>query len=106
LGYGPDGSTLQRSPPSFWASRSEIDSSPSWADADDPVISAATLVEASIVMQAKLGDDGVTDLDELLAAAAARCVAVDVAQAVLARDAAREGCRTAAPVQGIRLQPH
>jgi ribonuclease VapC len=51
------------------------------------VISAATLVEASIVMQAKLGDDGVTDLDELLAAAAARCVAVDVAQAVLARDA-------------------
>jgi ribonuclease VapC len=38
-------------------------------------------------MQAKLGDDGVTDLDELLAAAAARCVAVDVAQAVLARDA-------------------
>jgi hypothetical protein len=79
-------------------------------------------------MQAKLGDDGVTDLDELLAAAAARCVAVDVAQAVLARDAfarlgkgrappgaelrrllllrAREGCRTAAPVQGIRLQPH
>jgi antitoxin VapB len=30
LGYGPDGSTLQRSPPSFWASRSEIDSSPSW----------------------------------------------------------------------------
>lgn len=98
------------------------------ADADDPVISAATLVEASIVMQAKLGDDGVTDLDELLAAAAARCVVVDVAQAVLARDAfarlgkgrappgaelrrllllrAREGCRTAAPVQGIRLQPH
>src|SRR5215207_5287419 len=57
------------------------------ADADDPLISAATLVEASIVMQAKLGDEGVTDLDELLAAAAVRCVAVDVAQAVLARDA-------------------
>jgi ribonuclease VapC len=57
------------------------------ADADDPLISAATLVEASIVIQAKLGDEGVTDLDELLAAAAVRCVAVDVAQAVLARDA-------------------
>jgi len=40
------------------------------ADADDPVISAATLVEASIVMLAKTGPDGVHDLDDLLTTAA------------------------------------
>ncbi len=57
------------------------------ADAEDPLISAATLVEASIVLQAKTGDEGTADLDELLAAAAVRCVAVDAAQARLARDA-------------------
>jgi ribonuclease VapC len=57
------------------------------AEAEDPLISAATLVEASIVMQAKTGDSGVDDLDELLAAAAVRCVAVDRAQAQIAREA-------------------
>jgi len=57
------------------------------ADAEDPVISAATLLEASIVMQAKTGADGVADLDDLLAAAAVRCVAFDSTQAQLARDA-------------------
>jgi len=57
------------------------------ADAEDPLISAATLVEASIVMQAKTGADGVADLDELLAAAAVRCVAVDTTQARAARAA-------------------
>lgn len=57
------------------------------ADAEDPLISAATLVEASIVMQVKVGAAGVADLDELLAAAAVRCVAVDSAQAHAARDA-------------------
>ena len=36
---------------------------------------------------AKTGDDGVGDLDELLAAAAVRCVAVDAVQAHLAREA-------------------
>ncbi len=56
-------------------------------EADDPLISTATLLEASIVMQAKTGDDGVADLDALLAAIAARPVAVDAAQAYLARDA-------------------
>jgi ribonuclease VapC len=64
------------------------------ADAEDPLISAATLVEASIVMWAKAGDAGVGDLDELLAAAAVRCVAVDADQAHIARDAfARFGKR-------------
>jgi len=57
--------------------------------AEDPLTSAATLVEASIVMLAKTGDDGINDLDELLAAAGVRCVAVDAAQATLARDAYR-----------------
>jgi ribonuclease VapC len=57
------------------------------ADAEDPLISAATLVEASIVMRAKTGDGGIADLDELLTAAAVRCVAVDSVQARLARDA-------------------
>jgi ribonuclease VapC len=57
------------------------------AEAEDPLISAATPVEASIVMHAKTGADGVADLDELLAAAAVRCVAVDSAQAHMARDA-------------------
>ena len=47
----------------------------------DPTISAATLLEASIVMRAKLGDEGVANLDALLAALAVRPVAVDVAQA-------------------------
>jgi ribonuclease VapC len=45
------------------------------------------LLEASIVMQARTGADGVVDLDELLAAAAVRCVAVDQTQAHLARAA-------------------
>ena len=56
------------------------------AGADDPVISAATLLEATIVMRARHGEDGVRDLDELLAAAAVRPVAVDAQQAYLARD--------------------
>jgi ribonuclease VapC len=57
------------------------------ADAEDLLISAATLVETSIVMLAKTGPEGISDLDELLAAAAVRCVAVDAAQAHLAREA-------------------
>lgn len=57
------------------------------ADADDPLISAATLLEASIVMSVKSGEAGVARLDELLAAAAVRCVAVDAAQAAIARSA-------------------
>lgn len=56
------------------------------AEADDPLLSAATLLEASIVMHARTGDEGVADLDELLAAAAVRCVAVDRAQAHIARE--------------------
>lgn len=69
------------------------------ADAEDPLISAATLLEASIVMQAKAGSDGVAALDELLAAASVRCVAVDRTQALAARHAcARYGKGSLAPV--------
>jgi ribonuclease VapC len=57
------------------------------AGAQDPVISAATLLEASIVMLAKTGPAGLTDLDALLASAAVRCIAVDEAQARIALDA-------------------
>lgn len=54
------------------------------AGAEDPIISAATLAEASIVMQSREGDGGVTDVDELLANAGVRIVAVDDMQAYLA----------------------
>lgn len=57
------------------------------AEADDPVISAGTLLEVSIVMQTKLGEAGLADLDELLATAGVRCVAVDFAQVRAAREA-------------------
>lgn len=57
------------------------------AGAADPVISAATLAEVSIVIHAKNGEAGVAALDALLAAASVRCVAVDRAQALVAREA-------------------
>jgi ribonuclease VapC len=60
---------------------------PALAEAEDPLISAGTLLEASIVLQTKLGEAGLADLDELLATAGVRCVAVDLAQVHAARDA-------------------
>jgi ribonuclease VapC len=57
------------------------------AEAEDPLISAGTLLEASIVLRSKLGEAGLADLDELLATAGVRCVAVDLAQVHAARDA-------------------
>lgn len=57
------------------------------AAAEDPLISAATLLEASIVMQARTGQEGIEDLDDLLRAAAVRSVAFDLRQARAARDA-------------------
>lgn len=57
------------------------------AASEDPLISAATLLEASIVLHSKAGEDGVADLDQLLQAAGVRCVAVDAAQALAARTA-------------------
>jgi ribonuclease VapC len=52
---------------------------------DDPMISAATLLECSIVQTSV--EEGITDLDDLLRAAGIRCVAVDEAQALSAREA-------------------
>jgi len=53
--------------------------------AEDPMISAATLLECSMV-QAKF-EEGIADLDELLRDAGIRCAAVDAAQALAAREA-------------------
>ncbi len=55
--------------------------------ADDPVISAATLVEASIVVMGRLGAPGIDELDTLIERSNLRCVAVDRSQALIARDA-------------------
>jgi ribonuclease VapC len=53
--------------------------------AEDPLISAGTLLECSMV-QAKF-EQGITDLDDLLASAGVRTAAVDAAQALAAREA-------------------
>jgi len=56
---------------------------------DDPVISAGTLAEASMVMWGKTGEAGCDDLDELLARGAVRVIAVEQVQAYIAREAYR-----------------
>lgn len=55
------------------------------ANARDPVMSAATLFECSLV-QAKF-DEGWVDLDDFMLSSGIRVAAVDVAQAHAARDA-------------------
>jgi ribonuclease VapC len=57
------------------------------AEANDPLISAATLFEASIVMHRRGGDLAVETLDDLLLSAGVRCVALDVTHVHAARDA-------------------
>lgn len=52
-------------------------------------ISAASLVEAGVVMQGRYGDDGASRLDLLLTHAGTETVPVTAAQAALARDAFR-----------------
>lgn len=54
------------------------------AESEDPVISAATLLEASMVMESRAGTPGVVKVDEFLAAAGVRTIAVDAMQASLA----------------------
>jgi ribonuclease VapC len=54
---------------------------------EDPLISAATLLECSIVLHGRAGERAVARLDELLRNAGVRVVAVDAAQAAAARDA-------------------
>ncbi len=54
---------------------------------DDPVISATTLVECSIVMAGRSGDVGIEDVDHLLSETGVRVMAVDARQALAAREA-------------------
>lgn len=57
------------------------------AGANDPLISAATLFECSIVMHRRGGDRAVERLDELLLSAGVRCVALDISHVHAAREA-------------------
>ena len=59
------------------------------ASAPERTLSAANLVEAGIVMQARRGDDGARDLDLLLAKLRVDIVAVTASQADIARKAFR-----------------
>jgi ribonuclease VapC len=52
-------------------------------------ISTATLVEASIVFEARFGVDGIRDLDLFIAAAAVQSMPVDAEQVLAAREAFR-----------------
>ena len=55
--------------------------------ADRRLLSAASLVEASIVLASRFGHEGVRALDRLLEVAGVEVVAVDRAQALVAREA-------------------
>jgi ribonuclease VapC len=55
------------------------------ATAEEPVISAATLLEASMVLAGFR--NGIANLDELLATSGVQVMAVDAAQALAAREA-------------------
>lgn len=57
--------------------------------ADRRLLSAANLVEVSIVLESRFGGEGVRALDRLLEIAAVEVVAVDRAQALVAREAHR-----------------
>ncbi|HEV7773311.1 MAG TPA: type II toxin-antitoxin system VapC family toxin [Conexibacter sp.] len=57
------------------------------AGANDPLMSAATLFECSIVMHRRGGDRAIERLDELLLSAGVRCVALDIAHVHAAREA-------------------
>lgn len=58
--------------------------------ADTCLMSTATFVEASIVIESSRGYDGLRDFDLLLAAAAIELVAVDAEQGQIARQAFRQ----------------
>jgi len=57
------------------------------ARCDAPAMSAASLLECSIVMSRRGGRHGIDDLDDLLDAAGVRCHPVDLHQALAARRA-------------------
>ncbi|HTU15613.1 MAG TPA: type II toxin-antitoxin system VapC family toxin [Solirubrobacterales bacterium] len=57
------------------------------ANHPDPIISAATMVEASLVAESRLGTEGKALLDDFLQAGGIRTVAFDETQADLAHEA-------------------
>lgn len=65
-------------------------------------VSAATLVEATLVLEGRFGPPGGARLDRLLAEIDVEIVAVDAAQAELARDACRRYGRGRHPA-GLNL---
>ena len=67
------------------------------ASAPERTLSAANLVEAGIVMQARRGDDGARDLDLLLAKLRVDIAAVTASQADIARKAFRRYGRARHP---------
>ena len=67
------------------------------ASASERTLSAANLVEAGIVMQARRGDDGARDLDLLVAKLRVDIVAVTASQADIARKAFRRYGRARHP---------
>lgn len=58
--------------------------------AETRLMSAATVLEASMIIEARRGPDGVRDLDLLLSKASVTVVPVDLEQAYTARRAFRE----------------
>ena len=58
--------------------------------AETRLLSAASFVESSIIVESRYGADGIRDLDLFIAKAQLELVAVDVEQAHLARQAFRE----------------
>lgn len=54
------------------------------ANAGDVLLGAATYVEAGIVLQARLGDEGARSLDDVIRACRAQIVPLDAEQAALA----------------------
>ncbi|MGK2955128.1 MAG: type II toxin-antitoxin system VapC family toxin [Solirubrobacterales bacterium] len=69
------------------------------ANHPDPIISAATLVEARIVVEARLGPDGADRLNELLGASGIRVVAFDSTQSLTAHRAWKEFGRGNSPAR-------
>jgi ribonuclease VapC len=63
------------------------------------LISAATILELALVMQARFGEAGGDELDRFLVRSRAQIVAFDSEQADLAREAARHYARGRHPVR-------
>ncbi len=59
------------------------------ASVESTLLSAATFLECSIVVESRLGAEGVRDLDEFLSAASIEIMPVDAEQARVAREAYR-----------------